>query len=59
MTKLHEIAEKTGLKVSYEKAEYMEYRHQKERHMKGEASGNQKNWEFQISDGMDATQRTG
>lgn len=33
---LHEIAEKTGLKVSYEKTEYMEYRHHEERHMKVE-----------------------
>lgn len=30
---LHEIAEKTGLKISYEKTEYIEYRHNKEKYM--------------------------
>lgn len=31
--KLHEIADNTGLRISYEKTEYMEYRHNKEKHL--------------------------
>lgn len=33
LEKLHEVAEKTGLRVSYEKTEYIEYKHDKEKHL--------------------------
>ena len=33
LKKLHEIAGKTGLKISYEKTEYMEHKHSKEKYL--------------------------